>query len=127
MTKLDDPTRLGHMLESARMAMQFIEGETRVSLETDKKLVLAQSRQSYRIFLGGRLSGCEIGLFMPILMSIWTFMADGDGGVAAVDCSVREGGGMKAGNWLEMLNAEASELELEISENVAILLGGAIV
>jgi uncharacterized protein with HEPN domain len=41
MTKLDDPTRLGHMLESARMAMQFIEGETRVSLETDKKLVLA--------------------------------------------------------------------------------------
>jgi hypothetical protein len=34
---------------------------------------------------------------------------------------------MKASNWLEMLDAEASELELEISENVAILLGGAIV
>jgi hypothetical protein len=29
---------------------------------------------------------------------------------------------MKASNWLEMLDAEASELELEISENVALFL-----
>jgi uncharacterized protein with HEPN domain len=44
MSKIDDPTRLGHMLESARMALQLISGETRDSLEQDIKLSLALTR-----------------------------------------------------------------------------------
>jgi uncharacterized protein with HEPN domain len=44
MSKIDDPTRLEHMLESARMALQLVSGETRASLEQDIKLSLALTR-----------------------------------------------------------------------------------
>ena len=41
MSKIDDRTRLNHMLEAARKIAQFIQNETRDSLETDEKLALA--------------------------------------------------------------------------------------
>jgi uncharacterized protein with HEPN domain len=41
MSKLDDPTRLGHMLDAATTAIRLITGETRESLNTDIKLLLA--------------------------------------------------------------------------------------
>lgn len=44
MPKIDDRTRLGHMLESARIAVALIVGETRESLKTDIKLSLALVR-----------------------------------------------------------------------------------
>lgn len=44
MSKIDDPTRLRHMLEYSRMALQLVDGETRDSLEQDIKLSLALTR-----------------------------------------------------------------------------------
>lgn len=41
MTKIDDPTRLNHMLQAATEALEFIQGCSRESLERDRKLVLA--------------------------------------------------------------------------------------
>ncbi len=40
----DDRTRLRHMLEAAREAVQFCENRTRVDLETDRMLSLAVVR-----------------------------------------------------------------------------------
>jgi uncharacterized protein with HEPN domain len=44
MSKIDDRTRLQHMLESATTAVQLSAGETRTSLTTDIKLSLALVR-----------------------------------------------------------------------------------
>lgn len=41
MTKIDDPTRLNHMLQAATEALEFIQGCCRDTLEQDRKLVLA--------------------------------------------------------------------------------------
>ena len=40
----DDTTRLRHMLEAAQFAIGFAQGETRQSLDTDRKLVFAMVR-----------------------------------------------------------------------------------
>ena len=44
MSKIDDLTRLIHMLEAAQKINQYVQGETRDSLETDEKLALALVR-----------------------------------------------------------------------------------
>lgn len=44
MSRIDDLTRLRHMLEAAQTALQLITGETRASLESDIKLTLALTR-----------------------------------------------------------------------------------
>jgi uncharacterized protein with HEPN domain len=40
----DDLVRLHHMLEAAQAALEFIQGETRASLDKDRKLVFALVR-----------------------------------------------------------------------------------
>lgn len=44
MSKIDDRTRLLHMLESCQKIVQYAQGETRQSLEDDEKLCLALVR-----------------------------------------------------------------------------------
>lgn len=41
MTKIDDLTRLKHMLQAAAEALEFIQGYSRESLERDRKLILS--------------------------------------------------------------------------------------
>ena len=41
MTKLDDDTRLRHMLDAAEQARSFMQGRTRDNLDTDSMLLLA--------------------------------------------------------------------------------------
>jgi uncharacterized protein with HEPN domain len=44
MTKIDDETRLRHMLDAAREASFFIQGKTRESLNTERMLALSLVR-----------------------------------------------------------------------------------
>ena len=44
MTKIDDETRLRHMLDAAREASLFIQGKTRESLNTERMLALSLVR-----------------------------------------------------------------------------------
>lgn len=44
MSKIDDQTRLRHMLEAAQKVMQYVQNESRESLEQDEKLALALVR-----------------------------------------------------------------------------------
>lgn len=44
MSKIDDPTRLRHMLDAAKEALEMSRNETRASLDTDRKLSLALTR-----------------------------------------------------------------------------------
>lgn len=41
MSKIDDETRLRHMLDAASEAMSFIQGKTRESLDQERMLVLS--------------------------------------------------------------------------------------
>ena len=41
MSKIDDRTRLRHMLDAAREASLFIQGKTRASLDTERMLALS--------------------------------------------------------------------------------------
>ncbi|MBF2084376.1 HepT-like ribonuclease domain-containing protein [Thermoleptolyngbya sp. C42_A2020_037] len=41
MTKLDDTTRLQHMLDYSRKACEFTQGKTQADLESDEVLTLA--------------------------------------------------------------------------------------
>ena len=44
MAKVDDPTRMGHMLEAAEKAIRFGKGKQRADLERDEVLCLALVR-----------------------------------------------------------------------------------
>lgn len=44
MSKIDDRTRLQHMLDAARKISQYVQGETKTSLANDEKLALALVR-----------------------------------------------------------------------------------
>ena len=41
MSKIDDQTRLRHMLDAAQKVVQYVENETQDTLERDEKLALA--------------------------------------------------------------------------------------
>jgi uncharacterized protein with HEPN domain len=45
MSKIDDPTRLTHMLEAATEALEFVSGRSRETLDRDRLLKLALSRE----------------------------------------------------------------------------------
>lgn len=44
MSKIDDPTRLRHMRDAAKEALEMSQNETRASLDADRKLSLALTR-----------------------------------------------------------------------------------
>ncbi len=44
MSKIDDVTRLRHMLDASREAVEFIQGKTRESLDSERMLSLALVR-----------------------------------------------------------------------------------
>jgi uncharacterized protein with HEPN domain len=44
MSKIDDKTRLKHMLDAAQKVVQYVQHETRETLECDEKLALALVR-----------------------------------------------------------------------------------
>ena len=44
MTQHDDPSRLRHMLDAARKAVEFSSGKDRGSLDSDEKLLLSLTR-----------------------------------------------------------------------------------
>ncbi|NJR52429.1 MAG: hypothetical protein HC780_25480 [Leptolyngbyaceae cyanobacterium CSU_1_3] len=50
MSKIDDSTRLQHMLEAATEACEMMANETRTSLGSDRKLALAFGKLSLRIY-----------------------------------------------------------------------------
>lgn len=44
MSKIDDNTRLHHMLDAAREASDFVQGKTRESLDGDRMLALSLAK-----------------------------------------------------------------------------------
>lgn len=88
MSKIDDLTRLRHMIDASKEAVVFLMGKSKADLLRDRLLSLAlvrlleivgeaasrvsqKNKKLYRKFIGNKLKECETELPMLTLGSIW--------------------------------------------------------